>query len=101
MVYGFSRFLSLAAEVKSQCFGGFLNFSKTNQFRKFEEKNCSTILLIPYYKITIFSYKITSIQRKQNFSNMNSDFASAATDRNLEIPYTIFVVSEQVLDASG
>ena len=32
---------------------------------------------------------------------MNSDFTSAAKDRNLEIPYTIFVVSEQVLDASA
>ena len=36
-----------------------------------------------------------------NLSNMNSDFTSETTVRNIEIPSSIFVVSEQVLDASG
>ena len=33
--------------------------------------------------------------------NMNSDFTSETTVRNIEIPSSIFVVSEQVLDASA
>ena len=36
-----------------------------------------------------------------NLSNMNSDFTSENTFRNNEIPSSIFVVSEQVLDASA
>ncbi|WP_270847088.1 hypothetical protein, partial [Anaerobutyricum hallii] len=36
-----------------------------------------------------------------NLSNMNSDFTSENTVRNNEIPSSIFVVSEQVLDASA
>ena len=35
-----------------------------------------------------------------NLSNMNSDFTSETTVRN-EIPSSIFVVLEQVLDASA
>ena len=44
-------------------------------------------------------YKIATFRWVHKFSNVNSDFTSVATVRNLEIPYTIFVVSEQVLDA--
>ena len=47
-----------------------------------------------------FLRKSQSFGESPNLSNMNSDFTSATTDRNLEIPYTIFVVSEQVLDVS-
>ena len=36
-----------------------------------------------------------------NLSNMNSDFTSETTVRNIEIPSSIFVVSEQVLDVSA
>ena len=36
-----------------------------------------------------------------NLSNMNSDFTSETTVRNIEIPSSIFVVSEQVLNASA
>ena len=36
-----------------------------------------------------------------NLSNMNSDFTSATIVRNTETPSSIFVVSEQVLDASA
>ena len=46
-----------------------------------------------------FLIKSQSFRETPNLFNMNSDFTSTATDRNLEIPYTIFVVSEQVLDA--
>ena len=48
-----------------------------------------------------FLIKSQSFGESPNLSNMNSDFTSIATDRNLESPYTIFVVSEQVLDASA
>ena len=89
MVYGSLRFLSVAAEVKSQCFGRFLNFSKTNQLRKFEDENRSTILLIPYYRIAVFSHKIATFWRIFKFFNTNSNFASAAkvSSQREQIPY--------------
>ena len=46
-----------------------------------------------------FILKSQCYEEFPNFSNMNSDFTSAATVRKLELPYIIFVVSEQVLDA--
>ena len=46
-----------------------------------------------------FLIKSQSFGEPPNLANMNSDFTSTATNRNLESPYTIFVVSEQVLDA--
>ena len=36
-----------------------------------------------------------------NHATEISDFTSVATDRNIEAPSSIFVVSEQVLDASA
>ena len=48
-----------------------------------------------------FLIKSQSFGESPKLSNMNSDFTSVTTDRNLEIPYTIFVVSEQVLDVSA
>ena len=47
-----------------------------------------------------FLIKSQSSVKSPNLSNMNSDFTSATTDRNIETQYFIFVVSEQVLDAS-
>ena len=48
-----------------------------------------------------FLIKSLSSGESPNLSNMNSDFTSETTVRNIEIPSSIFVVSEQVLDASA
>ena len=48
-----------------------------------------------------FLIKSLSFGESPNLFNMNSDFTSETTVRNIEIPSSIFVVSEQVLDASA
>ena len=48
-----------------------------------------------------FLIKSQSFGESPNLFNMISDFTSETTVRNIEIPSSIFVVSEQVLDASG
>ena len=48
-----------------------------------------------------FLIKSQSFGESPNLFNMNSDFTSETTVRNIEIPSSIFVVSEQVLDASA
>ena len=48
-----------------------------------------------------FLIKSQSFGESPNLFNMNSDFTSETTIRNIEIPSSIFVVSEQVLDASA
>ena len=48
-----------------------------------------------------FLIKSQSFGESPNLFNMNSDFISETTVRNIEIPSSIFVVSVQVLDASA
>ena len=48
-----------------------------------------------------FLIKSQSFGESPNLFNMISDFTSETTVRNIEIPSSIFVASEQVLDASA
>ena len=68
--------------------------------KKFEKVNQSNIFLYHVIEKLIF-LQIHNILENPQISNMNSDFTSETTVRNIEIPSSIFVVSEQVLDASA
>ena len=71
------------------------------RYKNFEKSNLNTIFFYTVMDSLCFLMKSQLFGEFPNLSNMNSDFTSETTVRNIEIPSSIFVVSEQVLDASA
>ena len=77
------------------------NFIANIRYKTFKKSNLNTIFFYTVMDSLCFLMKSQLFGEFPNLSNMNSDFTSETTVRNIEIPSSIFVVSEQVLDASA